>query len=173
MTNGQLCETITKHFSTKSKTVLMKLSNQLTWLVHLRWNQKLHTCNNLFFPDVQNFNKSRPEQNGRPWWRHQMETLSALVICTWNSPVNSPHKGQWRGAVIFSFSCIWINSWINNREAGDLRRHRAHYDVTVMHFGDGIYVIKWKCVYFFIRFFKVSFLKFNWHYVTINSGGTV
>ena len=46
--------------------------------------------------------------------------------------VNSPHKGQWRGALMFSFICAWINSWVNNREAGDLRRHRAHYDVTVM-----------------------------------------
>ena len=48
------------------------------------------------------------------------------------SPVNSPHKGQWRGALMFSLICVWINGWVNNREAGDLRRHRAHYDVTVM-----------------------------------------
>ena len=48
------------------------------------------------------------------------------------SPVNSPHKGQWRGALIFSLSCVWINGWVNNREAGDLRRYRAHYDVIVM-----------------------------------------
>ena len=47
-------------------------------------------------------------------------------------PVNSPHKGQWRGALMFSLLCGWINGWVNNREAGDLRRHRAHYDVTVM-----------------------------------------
>ena len=26
----------------------------------------------------------------------------------------------------------WINSWVNNPEAGDLRRHRAHCDVSVM-----------------------------------------
>ena len=31
-----------------------------------------------------------------------------------------------------SLICVWINSWVNNREAGDLRRYRAHYDVTVM-----------------------------------------
>ena len=48
------------------------------------------------------------------------------------SPVNSPHKGQWRGALMFSLICVWINSWVNNREAGDLRRYRAHYDVIVM-----------------------------------------
>ena len=48
------------------------------------------------------------------------------------SPVNSPHKGQWPGALIFTLICARINGWVNNREAGDLRRHRAHYDVTVM-----------------------------------------
>ena len=48
------------------------------------------------------------------------------------SPVNSPHKGQWRGALMFSLICAWINDWVNTREAGDLRRYRAHYDVIVM-----------------------------------------
>ena len=48
------------------------------------------------------------------------------------SPANSPHKGQWRGALMFSLICVWINGWVNNRKAGDLRRYRAHYDVIVM-----------------------------------------
>ena len=48
-----------------------------------------------------------------------METFSALLA-------------QWRGTLMFSFICAWINSWVNNREAGDLRRHHAHYDVIVM-----------------------------------------
>ena len=48
------------------------------------------------------------------------------------SPVNSPHNGQWRGALIFSLICVWINGWTNNHEAGDLRRYRTHYDVIVM-----------------------------------------
>ena len=48
------------------------------------------------------------------------------------SPVNSSHKGQWRGTLMFSLICAWINGWVNNREAGDLRRNRAHYDVIVM-----------------------------------------
>ena len=34
--------------------------------------------------------------------------------------------------LMFSLIYAWINGWVNNREAGDLRRHRAHYDVTVM-----------------------------------------
>ena len=58
-----------------------------------------------------------------------METFSALLaICAGNSP----HKGQWRGVLIFSLICVWINGWVNNREAGDLRPYRAHYDVIVM-----------------------------------------
>ena len=70
-----------------------------------------------------------------PWWRHQMETFSAwLALCAGNSPVpvNSPLKGQWRGALMFPLICVWINDWVNNHEAGDLRRHRGHYDVNVM-----------------------------------------
>ena len=50
------------------------------------------------------------------------------------SPVNSPHKGQWRGALIFSLICVWINDWVDNREAGDLRRYRTHSDVIVMNY---------------------------------------
>ena len=39
-------------------------------------------------------------------------------------PVNYPHKGQLRGALMFSLICTWINGWVNNIETGDLRRHR-------------------------------------------------
>ena len=48
------------------------------------------------------------------------------------SPVKSPHKGQWRGALMFSLTCVWINGWINNHKAGNLIRYRVHYDVIVM-----------------------------------------
>ena len=69
-----------------------------------------------------------------PWWRHQMETFSAL-LALWGihwSPVNFPHKGQWCRALMYSLICAWINSWVNNGKAGDLRHHCAHYDITVM-----------------------------------------
>ena len=69
------------------------------------------------------------------WWRHQMETFSALLaLCAENSPVpvNTPHKGQWRRVLMFSLICGRINDWVNNREAGDLRRYRGHHDVIVM-----------------------------------------
>ena len=83
----------------------------------------------------------------RPWWgfpgikkytrwRHQMEHFPRywpFVRGIHRSPVNSPYKGQWRGALMFSLICTRINGWVNNGEAGDLRRHRARYDVTVLH----------------------------------------
>ena len=48
------------------------------------------------------------------------------------SPVNFHHKGQWRGALMFSLICAWTNDWTKYREAGDLRRHSGHYDAIVM-----------------------------------------
>ena len=48
------------------------------------------------------------------------------------SPVNYPHKAQWRGALMFSLICAWTNGSVNNVDAGVLRRHRAHYDASVM-----------------------------------------
>ena len=69
-----------------------------------------------------------------PWWRHQMKTFPRYWPFVWGihrSPMNSPHKGKWRGALIFSLICAWIDGWVNNREAVDVIRHRAHYDVTV------------------------------------------
>ena len=90
-------------------------------------------------------------QAGRLWY--SVSDMHNLIICTlhddvikwkhfpryWSfvlgihrSPVNSPHKGQWRGALMFSLICTWINGQVNIREAGDLRRYRTHHDVTVM-----------------------------------------
>ena len=51
------------------------------------------------------------------------------------SPVISPHKGQWRGALMFTLICARINGWVNNGEAGDLRRNRPHHDAIVMNEG--------------------------------------
>ena len=66
------------------------------------------------------------------WWHHQMETFSALLaVCAGNSPVTGEFPAQ-RPALMFSLICVWINGWVNNREAGHLKRYRAHYDVIVM-----------------------------------------
>ena len=64
-------------------------------------------------------------------WKHFPRNWS-FVRGIHRSPVNSAHKGQWRGAFMFSLIYVWIIGWVNNREAGDLRRQRAHYDVIVM-----------------------------------------
>ena len=84
-----------------------------------------------------------------PWHtlRHVYGTVETMMTssdgkkfpCYWpfvrgihRSPVNSPYKGQWHGAFMFSLICVWINGWVNNREAGDLRRYRAHYGIIVI-----------------------------------------
>ena len=64
-------------------------------------------------------------------WKHFLRYWP-FVLGIHRSVVNSPHKGQWRGALMFSLICAWINGWVNNRESGDLRRHRSYYDVIVM-----------------------------------------
>ena len=64
-------------------------------------------------------------------WKHFPSCWVFVREIHW-STVNSPHKGQWRGALMFSLICACINGWPNNREAGDLRHHCAHYDITVM-----------------------------------------
>ena len=70
------------------------------------------------------------------WWRHQMETVSVLlVLCAGNSPVAGEFPSQRPGTRsfdVFSFNCARINVWVNNHEAGNLRRHLAHYDAIVM-----------------------------------------
>ena len=64
-------------------------------------------------------------------WKH-IPRYWLFVRGIHRSPANSPHKGQCRRALIFSLICAWISGWENNREAGDLRRHRDHNDVNVL-----------------------------------------
>ena len=63
-------------------------------------------------------------------------TFSALLLalCAGHSPVTGefPSQSQRRGALMFSLICTWANGWANHRDAGDFRRHCAHYNVTVM-----------------------------------------
>ena len=68
----------------------------------------------------------------RSWWRHQMETFSALLaICAGNSPVSGEFPAQ--RPVTRSFDVFFdVRVWVNTREAGHLRRYRIHYDVIVM-----------------------------------------
>ena len=103
-----------------------------------------------------------------------METFSMLLaICAGNSPVTGEFPAQrpvMRSFDIF-FDLAWIHGWVNNGEAGDLRRHRAHYDVIVMPIitlrpgQDGCYfgtqhfqlqIGRWKC-FNFNKKFHLSF----------------
>ena len=60
-------------------------------------------------------------------WKH-FPRYWPFVSGIHRTPVDSPHKGQWRGSLTFSVICASTN----NRGAGNLRRNRAHYDATVM-----------------------------------------
>ena len=75
-------------------------------------------------------------QQFKSWWRHQMETFCAfLALCAGNSPVTGKFPSQrpvTQSFDVFVWSLPWINGWVNNGEAGDLRHHRAYYDVIVM-----------------------------------------
>ena len=74
---------------------------------------------------------ARPPHDDVIKWKH-FPRYWPFVRGIHRSPLNSPQKGQWRGALMFSLICARINGWSNNGEAGDLRRNRAHYDVIVM-----------------------------------------
>ena len=129
-----IAHTITKLVSIRS------LETKLSEILFKFAVKKTHLKCHLPFLGAQCLNTSRPSDAyigvcEPAWWRHEMETFSALLfICVGNSPVpgNSPHKGQLRGAFMFSLICVGINGWVNNRKDGDLRRHRAYYDVIVM-----------------------------------------
>ena len=71
------------------------------------------------------------------------------------SPAISPHKGQWRGALMFSWIYARINGWVNNREAGDMRRHQAHCDVIII-------TIAFCCISMSYHDFDTSIRLFIW-----------
>ena len=115
--NGEFVEYQFRYYTTNSVNALEKVYD-------INSNVK-----GLFFSDTQ----------WRPLWSHDDVIKWKLFPRYWpfvrgfhRSPVNSPHKGQWRVALMFSLICVWINCWVNNRKGGDLRRYRSHYDVTVM-----------------------------------------
>ena len=51
------------------------------------------------------------------------------VSCTFS---NFRHDDVIKWKHFFIFICTWTNGWVNNRDAGDLRRRRTDYDVTIM-----------------------------------------
>ena len=76
------------------------------------------------------YSRKSPGKVLMAWWCHQMETFPwPFVRGIYRSPVNSPYTWSFDVSLV----CAWTNGWPNNRDAGDLRRHRAHYDV-ICHF---------------------------------------
>ena len=74
-------------------------------------------------------------KSGPSWWRNQMETFSALLaLCEVNSPVTGEFPSQRPVTRRFDVPliCAWTNVWAHSRDAGGLRRHSAHCDVTEM-----------------------------------------
>ena len=65
-------------------------------------------------------------------WQHMMTSSNGNIVRVIGSMCGEFTGRRWRGALVFSLICSWRNGWVNNREAGDLRRHRAYYGVIVM-----------------------------------------
>ena len=64
-----------------------------------------------------------------------MEKFSVLLaLCEENPLVTGgfPSQSPLTRSFDFSLICAWTKDWANNQDAGDLRCHRTHYDVTVM-----------------------------------------
>ena len=62
------------------------------------------------------------------------ENISVLLaLCAGKSPVigDFPHVSH-IFLFMYSLICAWLHGWVSHRDAGNLRCHRAHYDVTKM-----------------------------------------
>ena len=94
-------------------------------------------------------------------WKH-FSCYLPFVRGIHRSPVISTHKGQWRRALKFPLICAWTNSWVNNCEAGDLRRHHAHYDLTVMW-----WVMWWQTGYGHIQIYIVPSMVKTWYDISL------
>ena len=93
--------------------------------------------------------KATVENIAVTWWRHEMEAFSALLVLREGNPLVAGGFSSQRsvmGSLMFSSICTSTNCWANNRDGGDLRRHRAHYYVIVMKFTEIPYISdKWSC----------------------------
>ena len=128
----QIWENLRTYFSQATPVQRCTLTRKSSWWVFIIISDD---CTIFRYRELGLYHESCWSPGPLTWWRHQMEKFSALLAFVrgiHRSPVNSRHKGQWRGVFRISLICAWINVWVNKREAGDLGRHSAHYDVTVM-----------------------------------------
>ena len=109
-----------------------------------------------------------PRPHGRPngcvysecvgsGWHHQMETFFALLSLCEGNPSGFPSRRLETRSFDFSWMCAWTSGWANNRDAGDLRRHGAHCDVTVMK-------KKWTLIWMALRKTVLTPLLTYWSY---------
>ena len=130
------------HIGTPVSAVYRCIVSALSWA-----NVDLDLCrhmaslgHNELICDLDEFlSSTRKDSNGPSQYNHDDVIKWKYFPRYWpfvreihRSPVNFPHKGQWRGALMFTLICAQKNGWVNNGEAGDLRRYLAHYDVIVM-----------------------------------------
>ena len=103
------------------------------WSSETHWNEIYHStiCQYMFQLPYNSIFVAKSHHDDVIKWKH-FPRYWPFVRGIHRSLVNSPHKGQWRGALNFSLICVRINGRVNNREAGDLRRHQVHCDVIVM-----------------------------------------
>ena len=87
-------------------------------------------CNIIFHNITASINRSLSLPMNVIKWKHFLHYWP-FVWGIHRSPVNSLHKGQWCRA-FFLLIYAWINGWVNNHEAGDLRCYCAHYNVTII-----------------------------------------
>ena len=111
----------------------IKPVNESMWLQQIFYLTKVFITKSELYTSLNFYTAETNCHDGVINWKH-FPRYSPFVREIHRSPVNSPHKGQWHGCLMFSLICARINSWVNNGEAGDLRRHRTHYDATVMTF---------------------------------------
>ena len=133
----------TREWNSMDKRDFTRLGFQMSfgWLSHIAqphgrvWVNRATRIHNKTQQSVNRVDVSWDVIRTVAWWRHQIETFSALLaLCAGNSPVNGEFPAERPVTRSFDVSLIgtWINAWVNNCEAADLRRHRVHYDVTVM-----------------------------------------
>ena len=88
-----------------------------------------------------------------------ISAVLALCAGVHRSPVNSPNKGQWRGALMFP---LILNKWLSKQfQAGDLRRHRAHHDVIFVYQVCSHAVVFWEMRRCFNDFFFLQWKNVN------------
>ena len=107
-TNGQFFGDLWRH-----ETCAITVMTRASWVtIYIQWHVSISSVNIqniiLIYDDVIK-------------WKH-FSRYWPFVRGIHRSPVNSPHKGQWGGALMFSLIYAWINGWVNNCEAGDFRR---------------------------------------------------